>query len=63
MANRGWDSTAGGEAVPSTARQSGRTTGCSIADPFVKGSQLVAHDGGGDMGDPGDLFEVPGNQA
>lgn len=59
MANQGWpNGGGGGEQTSSTARQSGRG---SDAGECWQGSKIASHDGGGDMGEPGDRFEVPGN--
>ena len=61
MANKGWDSQQGGEGWASTARTSGRTSGCGDAESFVRPASVP----GGAKSDPmdsrSDLFEAPGN--
>lgn len=60
MANKGWDSTQGGEGWSSTARQSGRQSGAGGSE-FVQGSKIADPGGHNDpMDGPDDLFGPPG---
>jgi hypothetical protein len=65
MSNRGWEDSGNGEAVSSTDRQSGDTTDCSAADPFLRGSDLADPNTPlpDPMGERGDLFEPPGQMS
>lgn len=61
MANKGWDSTQGGEGMPSNARTTGRTSGTGGADAFVQGSKIADPGNHNDpMDERGDLFAPPG---
>ncbi len=61
MANKGWDSTQGGEAWSSTARQSGRQSGTDGAASFVQGSKIADPGNHNDpMDERGDVFGAPG---
>ena len=61
MANKGWDSTQGGEGWPSTARTTGRQSGNGDAASFVKGSGIADPGMHNDpMDAPDDKFGAPG---